>query len=270
MRNLIALILLTALVALSTGFASAQDAGNATNLTNATNESAVAEAVPVAEAAPANVTEAVPEVAANASVTEAAPEAAAPASVTEAAPEATAPANETEAVTETAAPAMESRYKQLSVYTGTSQVLGKNEAQAYTDVSQSTDRKAVFTRDAGELSPSSKLGITKVGTGSDKYVQITSKAVGEWNLTGWSLSSADSTTFTFPAMSLKEGAVLRVHEGEGAGSETDIYTNSTTPLWTDNLISLLDAEGDVISLFDVSSQPAETKWTDPLANQIQY
>ncbi len=249
MRSMIALMLLTALVTLSFGSALAQDAGNNTTVLNATNETAVAAAVPVAEvAAPVNATEAVVEVA--------------------------APVNETpvaaEVAPEAAAPADASRFKQLSVYAGESSVLGKNEAQSFTDVSVSANPTAVFTRDAGEFSPSAKLGISSVGTGDDKYVEVKSQAVGEWDLSGWTLSSAGATTFTFPALTLEEGAVVRVHEGEGAGSATDIYTNSTTPLWTENLITLSDAEGDVISTFDASTQTAASAWVDPLASQIQY
>ena len=249
MRSMIALMLLTALVTLSFGSALAQDAGNNTTVMNATNETAVAAAVPVAE------------VAASVNATEAVVEAAAPVNETPAA---------TEVAPEAAAPADASRFKQLSVYAGESSVLGKNEAQSFTDVSVSANPTAVFTRDAGKLSPSTKLGISSVGTGDDKYVEVKSQAVGEWDLSGWTLSSAGAITFTFPALTLEEGAVVRVHEGEGAGSATDIYTNSTTPLWTENLISLSDAEGDVISTFDVSAQPAASVWVDPLASQIQY
>lgn len=249
MRSKIALMLLIALAAVSAGLAQAQDAANATNVTevlNDTNISAAAQAVaaavvvPVAEAAVSVVENASEEVA-----------------------EAPVPA------ISAAAPA-DSRFKQLSVFAGGSTVLGKSIAAGYTDVSATTDRKAVFTRDAGELSPSTKLGISKVGTGDDKYVEVASKAVGEWDLTGWSLSSAGSTTFTFPSMILEAGAAVRIHQGAGDASATDIYTNSSEPLWIDSLVSLQDAEGDVVSTFDISAQPTETKWVDPLRSQIQY
>jgi len=128
----------------------------------------------------------------------------------------------------------------------------------------------VFTRDAGRLSPSTKLGISKVGTGDDRFVEVTSQAVGEWDLANWSLSSGGSTTFTFPSMILEEGAAVRVHEGAGASSATDIYTNSSEPLWVDSFVSLLDGEGDTISTFDISAQPVEVKWVDPLASLIQF
>ncbi|MDD1736299.1 MAG: lamin tail domain-containing protein [Methanothrix sp.] len=258
------MILLTALAAFFAVPALAQEAGNATNVTeqlNATNltgvlnETNVSVAAPVAEAA---VVAAAVEAEASAeeemiSAAEDAPEAASTVAATESAPE-----------------VMESRFKQLSVYTGESTVLGKDTASGYTDVSATTDRTAVFTRDAGRLSPSTKLGISKVGTGEDRFVEVTSQAVGEWDLANWSLSSGGSTTFTFPSMILEEGAALRVHEGAGAASETDIYTNSSEPLWVDSFVSLLDGEGDIISTFDISAQPAQVKWVDPLASQIQF
>lgn len=155
-------------------------------------------------------------------------------------------------------------------FIGATTVLGKNTAQEYMDVSKTANRDTVFTRDAGASTPAVKVGITKVNTAEDKYVQITNQAVGSWDLTGWTLASAGNTTFTFPALTLEEESSVRVHEGEGAGSMTDIYTNGTAPLWIDNLVSLQDADGSIISTYDVSTAPAVGAWFDPLARQIQY
>lgn len=262
MRCKIALILLTALAAISAVPALAQEAGNATNVTellNATNltaalnETNVSAAAPEAEAAVVAAAVVAPAEEEMISAAEEAPEEAATVAAAEPAPEAT-----------------ESRFKQLSVYAGESTVLGKNATAGYTDVSATTDRTAVFTRDAGRLSPSTKLGISKVGTGDDRFVEVTSQAVGEWDLANWSLSSGGSTTFAFPSLILEEGAAVRVHEGAGAASATDIYTNSSEPLWVDSLVSLVDGEGDIISTYDISAQPAQVKWVDPLASQIQF
>lgn len=230
MRSLSALILLAALVTLSSGCVLAQDASNATNDLNATNETAVADAAPVAEAA--------------------------------------APLTETEQATpqETA-----SRFKQLSTFVkGATTILGKNTAQEYADVSKTANRDTVFTREAGVSTPAVKVGITGVSTAEDKYVQVTNQAVGSWDLMGWTLASAGNTTFTFPSLTLEEKAFVRVHEGEGVSSTTDIFTNSTAPLWIDNLVSLQNADGTIISTYDVSTAPAANAWVDPLASQIQY
>ena len=233
MRSSSALILLAALLTLSSGCVLAQDASNATSDLNATGETAAANAAPVVEAvAPLAETVQTPA----------------------AAPQETA-----------------SRFKQLSTFVkGATTILGKNVAQEYTDVSKTANRDTVFTRGAGSSTPAVKVSITSVGTANDKYVQITNRAVGPWDLMGWTLASAGNTTFTFPSLTLDEGASVRVHEGEGAGSKTDIYTNATAPLWIDNLVSLQDADGSVISTYDVSAAPAASAWVDPLANQIQY
>ena len=166
MRNLNELILLAVLVAFSAGPVLAQDALNVTNSTNATNVTnvtIVAEVVPVAETAVSQT--------------------------------------ETLQATEVAPQVAASRFKQLSIYVkGAATILGKNAAQEYADVSQTVNRDRVFTREAGASTPAVKVGITRVNTGEDKYVQVTNQAVGSWDLTGWTLASAENTTFTFPAL----------------------------------------------------------------------
>jgi len=233
MRSTSALILLAILVAFSAGPVLAQDALNETEALNATNDTAVADVAPIEEAA--------------------------------------APQTETVEASEALPQETTSRFQQLSKYVkGPATILGKNVAQEYMDVSQTADRDAVFTREAGVSSPAVKVGITKVNTAEDKYVQITNQAVGSWDLTEWTLASAGNTTFTFPALTLEEESSVRVHEGVGAGSISDVYTNSTAPLWIDSLVSLQDADGSIISTYDVSTPPAAGARVDPLARQIQY
>jgi hypothetical protein len=233
MRSLNALILLAVLVTLSSGSVLAQDALNITNDMNATNETIAADVAPVVEAA--------------------------------------APLTETVQAAEVIPQETASRFKQLSTFVkGDTTILGKNTAQEYMDVSKTANRDTVFTREAGASTPAVKVGITKVNTAEDKYVQVTNKAVGSWDLAGWTLASAGNTTFTFPALTLEEENSVRVHEGEGVGSLTDIYTNGTAPLWIDNLVSLQDADGSIISTYDVSTAPLAGAWVDPLAKQIQY
>jgi hypothetical protein len=164
-----------------------------------------------------------------------------------------------------------SKYKQLSTFTaGTMQVLGKNIAAGYRDVIQTADRDVVFSREPGVTTPSVKVAITKVNSAGEKWVEISNQAVGSWDLTGWKLVSAGNETFTFPQSSLDMGKSVKVHEGNGASSATDLYTNATALLWTDNLISLQSAAGNTISSFDISTAPKETGWVNPLAKLIQY
>jgi hypothetical protein len=163
------------------------------------------------------------------------------------------------------------RFKQLSNYTsGANAVLGEKIKSGYTDVTKAADTNVVFSREAGVPTPSVKVNITKVNTVGDKYVQIANLAVGAWDLTGWKLVSAGNTTYTFPAFSLDNGLSVKVHEGNGFGTATDMYTNSTAPLWIDNVVALQDATGGVISSYDISAAPAPKGYVDPLARQIQY
>ncbi|MCK9406796.1 MAG: lamin tail domain-containing protein [Methanothrix sp.] len=179
------------------------------------------------------------------------------------------PAEEVAVATETA-----SRFKQLSNYTaGTSLVLGKALPEGYSDVATSADRAAVFSRDSGIPAPSVKVTITRVvNTPEDKYVQVTNEAVGEWDMTGWTLESAGVATFVFPELVLNASTSIKVHEGMGAGTATDIYTNSAEPLWIDNIVTLKDAAGNTLTSYDVTTAAAEvaTEYVDPWKDMIQY
>lgn len=75
-----------------------------------------------------------------------------------------------------------------------------------------------------------------------------------------------------PALVLEDGTSVNVHEGMGTSTATDIYTNSTEPLWIDNIVTLKDAAGNVITSYDVTTAPAEitTGYVDPWKDQIQY
>ncbi|HOE45864.1 lamin tail domain-containing protein [Methanothrix soehngenii] len=179
------------------------------------------------------------------------------------------PVEEVAVATETA-----SRFKQLSNYTaGTSMVLGKALPEGYSDVATSADRAAVFSRDSGIPAPSVKVTITRVvDTPGDKYVQVANEAVGEWDMTGWTLESAGVATFVFPELVLNASTSIKVHEGMGAGTATDIYTNSTEPLWIDNIVTLKDAAGNTLTSYDVTTAAAEvtTEYVDPWKDMIQY
>ncbi len=253
MRRTSMIILLAILMTFSAGQVLSQDALNVTNttnvtvdlnVTNASNVTSTANATPIV--VPATVAET--------------SSAAAPENVTETAPVA--------APQETA-----SRFKQLSNYTrGASAVLGEKIPSGYSDVTKAADTSVIFSREPGVPAPSVKVNIADVNTVGDKYVQITNQAVGAWDLTGWKLVSAgNTTTYTFPAFSLDSGLSVKVHEGNGSGTATDMYTNSTEPLWIDNVVALQDATGNVISSYDISTAPpAPTGYVDPLAGRIQY
>jgi hypothetical protein len=273
------MLILSMMVAFSVGLVYAQDVAdiaaladlNVTNITNLTNATNVTNMTAVTNATAAietiNVTEApVEEVPVVETPVVETPVVDTPVNET---PMNETPAEEVAVATETA-----SRFKQLSNYTaGTSLVLGKALPEGYSDVATSADRAAVFSRDSGIPAPSVKVTITRVvNTPEDKYVQVTNEAVGEWDMTGWTLESAGVATFVFPELVLNASTSIKVHEGMGAGTATDIYTNSTEPLWIDNIVTLKDAAGNTLTSYDVTTAAAEvaTEYVDPWKDMIQY
>ena len=273
------MLILSMMLAFSVGLVYAQDVAdiaaladlNVTNITNLTNATNVTNMTAVTNATAAietiNVTEApVEEVPVVETPVVETPVVDTPVNET---PMNETPAEEVAVATETA-----SRFKQLSNYTaGTSMVLGKALPGGYSDVATSADRAAVFSRDSGIPAPSVKVTITRVvDTPGDKYVQVANEAVGEWDMTGWTLESAGVATFVFPQLVLEDGTSIKVHEGMGAGTATDIYTNSTEPLWIDNIVTLKDAAGNTLTSYDVTTAAAEvaTEYVDPWKDMIQY
>ena len=273
------MLILSMMLAFSVGLVYAQDVAdiaaladlNVTNITNLTNATNVTNMTAVTNATAAietiNVTEApVEEVPVVETPVVETPVVDTPVNET---PMNETPAEEVAVATETA-----SRFKQLSNYTaGTSMVLGKALPGGYSDVATSADRAAVFSRDSGIPAPSVKVTIARVvDTPGDKYVQVANEAVGEWDMTGWTLESAGVATFVFPELVLNASTSIKVHEGMGAGTATDIYTNSTEPLWIDNIVTLKDAAGNTLTSYDVTTAAAEvaTEYVDPWKDMIQY
>ena len=283
------MLILSMMVAFSVGLVYAQDVAdiaaladlNVTNITNLTNATNVTNMTAVTNATAAietiNVTEApveeVPVVETPVVETPVVDTPVVETPVVEI-PVVDTPVNETPVEEVAVATETASRFKQLSNYTaGTSMVLGKALPGGYSDVATSAGRAAVFSRDSGIPAPSVKVTITRVvDTPGDKYVQVANEAVGEWDMTGWTLESAGVATFVFPELVLNASTSIKVHEGMGAGTATDIYTNSTEPLWIDNIVTLKDAAGNTLTSYDVTTAAAEvtTEYVDPWKDMIQY
>lgn len=146
------------------------------------------------------------------------------------------------------------------------EVLGKSTPTGYTDVTKLTsDVSSVFS-----TNPSVGVSIVNVDT-AEKWVQVTNEEVaGSRDLTGWKLVSGGSTTFTFPELTLDSGSSVKIHEGPGASTKTDFYTDSTEPLWTGNEISLVDAAGSIVSTYTIPAVQAPAKYVNPLSRLIDY
>lgn len=150
---------------------------------------------------------------------------------------------------------MGSRYVQLSglrgieeatrIYGNETTALSEGAQTGTIDVARSANATDVF-----DSNPSVNILLTRVDP-SNRWVEITNEGITATELTGWMLSSGGNVTFTFPAIELEDDVFLRVREGMGNSTATDIYTNSTAPLWTENEITLLDTAGDVVSTLGV-------------------
>ncbi len=130
-----------------------------------------------------------------------------------------------------------------SAIANTSQI-NPNEAGT-ADVTKSANVSSIFNRN-----PSVGVSITGVNP-SQRWVQISNEGIGAWNLTGWSLSSGENTTYKFSAFDLADGASVRVREGIGNSTAAEIYTNSTAPLWIGREVTLRNDAGNIISTYSV-------------------
>jgi hypothetical protein len=151
-----------------------------------------------------------------------------------------------------------SRPLQLSGSVGTEELAQVAGAEALFNSSQINPQEAGTTdvtklaNIAGIFRPNPSVGISIASVNAaERWVQIANTGVGAWNLTGWMLSSGENTTFTFPAFELEDGTSVRVREGMGNSTATDLYTNSTAPLWMGNTVSLLDEAGNTVTTFSV-------------------
>lgn len=178
--------------------------------------------------------------------------------------------NETnENVTVTAPVETPSRFEQLSKGMPAIESLSRNVAGGYRDVTQTTDTSSVFSREPGATLPSVKVNITRVNVIGEKWVEVTNQAVGSWDLTGWKLVSAGNATYIFPQLLMNSTDAVKVHEGTGTDSKTDLY--AAGPLWTDELIVLQDTAGRTVSAYDITTAPTQAPmWVNPLDKNIQY
>lgn len=92
-----------------------------------------------------------------------------------------------------------------------------------------------------------------LGSGNLAVEMVVVRNRGGWaSLEGWTLSDAEGNTFVFPALTLFEGAEVRVHSAAGTSTPVDLYWGRTMPAWSGGeLITLRDAAGEVVSTYIV-------------------
>jgi LysM repeat protein len=92
-----------------------------------------------------------------------------------------------------------------------------------------------------------------LGSGDLTAETVVVRNRGGWaSLEGWTLSDAEGNTFVFPALTLFEGAEVRVRSAAGTSTPTVLYWGRTTSAWNEGeLITLRDALGNVVSTYIV-------------------
>lgn len=83
---------------------------------------------------------------------------------------------------------------------------------------------------------------------SEEYVCLISGDDRPVSLAGWELQAAKRQINVLPNFTLKPGAAVRVHPGEGMNSDGDLYGEEGSPSWLNDggQITLLDDEGQEI------------------------
>lgn len=122
-----------------------------------------------------------------------------------------------------------------------------------TNVGQLANTTAIFGPNKAE-----GINITQANTAGGRWIGISNEGIAATNLSGWRLMNRENSVYVFPSVNLFPGSVIRVHEGAGRSSASDLYTNSTAPLFNSagDLITLLDAQGEIASQYSTSGNVA--------------
>lgn len=119
-------------------------------------------------------------------------------------------------------------------------------------VTQVANTSQIFSINKGEA-----MNITAINYAGGQWVQIANIGISNRNLTGWRLVNKEGTVYTFPNIILPVNGVLRVHQGNGRNTITDLYTGSASTLVSgpDEVITLTDNSGALIVRYQ-NSQPS--------------
>ncbi|WP_297487296.1 lamin tail domain-containing protein [Thermococcus sp.] len=116
----------------------------------------------------------------------------------------------------------------------------------------------VWSCEAGERSPSVVIvSVVYDAPGDDadnlngEYVLLKNVGESAVNLAGWELRDADGNSFRFPEVYLSPGAELRIHSGRGISGPSDLYWNSTVPVWDNDgdTAYLYNSEGHLVDVY---------------------
>jgi competence protein ComEC len=86
---------------------------------------------------------------------------------------------------------------------------------------------------------------------NDEWVEISNLGSADANLAGWTLEDAQNHSYSFPDISLKAGAAVKIHTGTGTDTAEDIYWNRSTSVWNNDgdVATLMDTSGNIIAKY---------------------
>jgi len=119
-------------------------------------------------------------------------------------------------------------------------------------VSQVANTSQIFSINKGEA-----MNITAINYVGGQWVQIANIGISNRNLTGWRLVNREGRVYTFPNIILPVNGVVRVHQGSGMNTFTDLYTGSMDTLVSgaSEVITLTDNSGRLIARYQ-NPQPS--------------
>jgi hypothetical protein len=85
----------------------------------------------------------------------------------------------------------------------------------------------------------SMVGVLGAGTLKDEQIIIQNNGKQELELTGWYLTDNKGNTYTFPQLMLFPGVKVQVHTTAGVDTPTDLYWDSSGPVWTSGTLAAL-------------------------------
>ncbi len=125
----------------------------------------------------------------------------------------------------------------------------------------SADAKENEAANKNELGEDSVIIDSVTFSPSTMYIELRNNESFGQDLTGWKLNVLNKTVFTFPKFTLDADARVKVHAGVGTDSKTDLYAKKFLLTKADDEVSLLDANGTVVStseeLNEASDKPED-------------
>lgn len=86
---------------------------------------------------------------------------------------------------------------------------------------------------------------------NEEWVEISNLGSADANLAGWTLEDAQNHSYSFPDISLKTDAAIKIHTGTGTDTAEDLYWNRSSSVWNNDgdVATLMDASGNIIAKY---------------------